>query len=227
VDAPGGYDEWSASYDAPGNPIVALEQPAMWAITDGFTPGRALDAGCGTGRHARHLLGQGHSVVGVDVSPGMLAVARESVPEATFVPGDLRDLPVADAQFEVIVSGLAVAHVRELDAVMSEFARALAPGGHAVVSALNPMQTFLGWHAPFTDADGGRRFVREHPHTHGDYIRSARAAGLSVQACVEPVLDEESVAAKRRLMRHIPGATQAAYLGLPGVVVWHFVKPEQ
>jgi hypothetical protein len=88
------------------------------------------------------------------------------------------------------------------------------------------MQAFLDWHAPFQSADGARRFVREHPHSHNDYIRCARAAGLSVSACLEPLLDERAVTAKRRLMQHVPDAARAAYLGLP-VVVWHFTKPNE
>ncbi|RLU80876.1 SAM-dependent methyltransferase [Streptomyces griseocarneus] len=54
---------------------------------------RVLDLGCGTGLPtARQLSDAGHEVVGVDLSPGMLELARGNVPEAEFVRADLADL---------------------------------------------------------------------------------------------------------------------------------------
>ena len=49
-------------------------------------PGAALDAACGTGRHARRLAELGHHVIGVDASPAMLERARAALPQATFLP---------------------------------------------------------------------------------------------------------------------------------------------
>lgn len=220
ADARAGYAAWSASYDAPGNLIIALEEPAVLRLLEGLPAGRALDAACGTGRHTRHLVALGHAVTGVDITTEMLAVAKANVPEATFDEGDLTALPYDDDTFDVIVSGLAIAHVADLHRAIRELGRVLAPGGHLVLSALHPFQTLLGWHAPFDAADGGRRFVREHPHTHADYLDAFRAAGLTLEACVEPTLTADSVAAKRRMFRHVPDAALAAYLGLPAVLVW-------
>ncbi|MFI9305442.1 class I SAM-dependent DNA methyltransferase [Streptomyces triculaminicus] len=54
---------------------------------------RILDVGCGTGLPtARQLTAAGHEVTGVDLSPGMLDLARVNVPDATFHRGDLADL---------------------------------------------------------------------------------------------------------------------------------------
>ena len=215
-----GYAAWAGSYDNPDNLIIALEEPEVRRLLEGLPAGRALDAACGTGRHTRHLVELGHAVTGVDITTEMLAVARTAVPEATFDEGDLTALPYDDDTFDVIVSGLAIAHVADLDRAVGELGRVLAPGGHVVLSALHPFQALLGWHAPFDAADGGRRFVREHPHTHADYLNAFRAAGLTVDACTEPALTPDSVAAKRRMFRHVPEAALAAYVGLPAVVVW-------
>jgi ubiquinone/menaquinone biosynthesis C-methylase UbiE len=150
----------------------------------------------------------------------MLAVAREAVPEATFLEGDLLAIPAEAAEFDLIVCGLALAHVADLGAAVHELARVLRPGGHLVVSALHPFQAFLGWHAPFADDEGARRFVREHTHTHADYFAAFRAAGLHVEQCVEPVLTAAEVAAKKRAFGNVPDAALAAYVGLPAVLVW-------
>ena len=86
TDARTGYGSWSASYDEPGNPIIALEEPAVWSLVDHLRAGRALDAACGTGRHARHLAELGHAVVGVDLTREMLARARRQ----SWTPGSSR-----------------------------------------------------------------------------------------------------------------------------------------
>jgi len=215
-----GYRSWSTSYDEPGNPIIALEQPAVWALVESVPPGRALDAACGTGRHARHLVDCGHDVVGVDLTPQMLDLARDRVRGARFVEADLTDIPADDDQFDLVVCGLALAHVADLGSAVSELARVTAPGGRLVVSVLHPFQALLGWHAPFEDEAGQRRFVREHGHTHADYFAAFEHAGLCVRQCVEPSLTASEVAEKRRAFRHIPDATLAAYVDLPAVLIW-------
>lgn len=172
ADPNAGYRSWSENYDEPGNPIVALEEPVLRSILDSLPRGRALDAACGTGRHARHLVDHGHEVLGVDVSPEMLRRAAASVPEARFSEGDLRDIPAQDEHFDLVVCGLALGHLADVDAGVGELARVLKPGGRLVVSVLHPFQAHLGWHAPFVDARGKRGFVREHTHTHAEKPRS-------------------------------------------------------
>lgn len=219
VGAAAGYAIWSDSYDEPGNPIVAIEQRVVAGLLAQRPLGAALDAACGTGRHARTLVDLGHTVTGVDLTPEMLERARVNVPEASFAVADLRALPFDDGAFALAVCGLALAHLPSLEAGVGELARVLAPGGHLIVSVLHPFQALLGWHAPFSGADGSRGFVREHPHLHADYLDAFTAAGLELTACVEPTITEGELSAKRRAFRHLPEATRAAYLGLPAVLV--------
>ena len=55
-----GYQVWSATYDQPGNGIFAYEEPIVHEILAPRPPGVALDAACGTGRHAEYLAARGH-----------------------------------------------------------------------------------------------------------------------------------------------------------------------
>ena len=223
-DARTGYRAWAANYDEPGNPLIALEEPAVWSLIDALPPGPALDAACGTGRHARHLVELGYEVVGIDLTPEMLDHARRAVPKAMFVEGDLTDLPADDGRFTLVVCGLALAHVRDLDVAVGELARVMRPGGRCVISVLHPFQAVLGWHAPFEDEAGARHFVREHTHTHADYLAAFRAANLQLVNCLERELTESEVEAKRRAFRNVPDAALAAYVGLPAVLVWDVEK---
>jgi ubiquinone/menaquinone biosynthesis C-methylase UbiE len=220
-----GYGAWSVAYDEPGNPIIALEQPAVWSLLHRAEHERALDAACGTGRHARRLVDLGYDVVGIDAAPEMLQRAVASVPEARFVEADLRAIPLPDGEVDVVVCGLALAHLTELGTAVTELVRVLRPGGQLVISVLHPFLAQLGWHAPFEGPDGRRAFVREHAHLYVDYLTAFRAAQLHVSDCLEPLLTAEEASAKRRAYRHIPRATLAAYVGLPGVLVWSASKP--
>jgi SAM-dependent methyltransferase len=219
-----GYAIWAASYDDPGNPIIALEQPAVWGLIDELPAGRALDAASGTGRHAARLVALGHEVEGVDLTAEMLATARVNVPGASFREADLRSIPSRDGVYDLVVCGLALAHLPALDEAVAELSRVLAPGGRLIVSVLHPFLATLGWQAPFTGADGRRGFVREHPHTHADYLVALRAAGLTLEQLVEPRLSAAQTSAKRRASGEIPEATIQAYAGLPGVLVLEAAK---
>jgi ubiquinone/menaquinone biosynthesis C-methylase UbiE len=218
-DAASGYAIWSDSYDEPGNPIVAIEERVVGELLAPRRLGAALDAACGTGRHARRLVELGHTVSGIDLTPEMLERARMNVPEGTFTVGDLRELPFADASFQTVVCGLALAHLPSLDQAVGELSRVLGSGGQLIISVLHPFQALLGWNAPFSGADGSRGFVREHPHLHADYLAAFNDHELQIVGCYEPTITERELGAKRRAFRHIPEATSAAYLGLPAVLV--------
>ncbi len=129
VGAAAGYAVWSDSYDEPGNPVIAIEEAAVNELLGAAPLGRALDAACGTGRHARALVDLGHQVSGIDLTPEMLERARMNVPEASFAVADLRELPFPDHSFELVVCGLALAHLPALEGAINEMARVLTPGG--------------------------------------------------------------------------------------------------
>jgi len=94
---------------------------------------RWLDVGCGTGALTATVLGAAspQRVVAVDPSEGFLATARAKVtdPLVEFRVGDARQLPVADASVDAVVSGLALNFVPEPAAAVAEFARVAVPGG--------------------------------------------------------------------------------------------------
>jgi hypothetical protein len=66
--------------------------------------------------------------------------------------------------------------------------------------------------------------VREHPHTHADYLDAFHAAGLEVRRCIEPELSAAEITTKQRAYGAVPEATMAAYLGLPAVLIWDTEK---
>jgi ubiquinone/menaquinone biosynthesis C-methylase UbiE len=224
LDVRDGYARWSDTYDQPGNPLISVEQPVVWGLIDELPPGRALDAACGTGRHARHLAERGHDVTGVDATPEMLAHAREAVPSARFEQGDLSDLPLPDASFDLAVCALALEHVEDLTVPLAELARVVSVGGRVIVSDLHPFQTALGGAAFFRAADGTGAFVRGHRHLHADYLHAFAVSALTVRRCIEPCFSQAEVDMQQPAVAFVPEATQAAYLTLPAALVWDLAR---
>ncbi|WP_020579889.1 class I SAM-dependent methyltransferase [Actinopolymorpha alba] len=237
-----GYREWAQLYDQQANQLIDLEQPAVREILDGLTPGTALDAACGTGRHASYLASLGHDVIGVDTSAQMLAKAAAKVREGRFVLADLHDLPLPDDHVDLVVCALALTHVPDLEPVLAEFVRVLRPGGHLVISDSRGLLADLGLPLVQT-VDGDFGYMPTWSRHTSDYLQAALPLGLVVRRCEEPRRpyplvddnDERSVDADPPLA-HVPGsppniwalhrwctdAANAAYRGVPAAIIWHF-----
>ena len=79
-DVEDGYTLWAPRYDTMANALVDAEAPVVDGLVRPLASGVALDAACGTGRHAAFLDGLGWQVIGVDATPAMLDIARSKVP---------------------------------------------------------------------------------------------------------------------------------------------------
>jgi demethylmenaquinone methyltransferase/2-methoxy-6-polyprenyl-1,4-benzoquinol methylase len=97
------------------------------ALPDGA---RILDLACGTGDLSRAAARHGHTVVGTDLSAGMLAANRAQVP---VVESDAGRLSFADGAFDGLVCGYALRNFTDLAATIAEVARVLRPGGRLAV----------------------------------------------------------------------------------------------
>jgi SAM-dependent methyltransferase len=109
----------------------------------GDGPGRLLDAGCGGGAHAKAFTERRWEVIGVDVSPGQLELARERGVNA--VESDAAALPFEDESFDAAVSMFTHTDVEDFAAVVREVARVLLRGSPFVYLGVHPC--FVGPHA--------------------------------------------------------------------------------
>ncbi|MFI7073190.1 class I SAM-dependent DNA methyltransferase [Micromonospora sediminicola] len=114
-----------------------LDRAVLAAFAETVGPDRpVLEVGCGTGRVTAHLRRLGLDVTGVDLSPGMVAVARQAYPELRFAVGSMTEPIAADGSLAGLVAWYSVIHLPPelLPEVFAGFHRALAPGGHLLLA---------------------------------------------------------------------------------------------
>lgn len=238
-----GYALWAESYDEPGNALIDLEQPVVRDILSGLPLGVALDAACGTGRHAEYLASLGHDVVGIDESPEMLAVARKKVPEGDFREADLYGVPLPDDSVDLVVCALALSHIEDLARALREFVRVLQPNGHLVISDSRGLIGDIGLPLVRIGPDGTVGYMPVWSRLTSDYLAAALPLGLQVRRCDE-VRQQHAIVGDDGTdlddgtpsPAHIPGnppdiwalhpfypdATNAAWLGNPRAIIWDF-----
>lgn len=120
------------------NPFqAALTERISAALPAGST---ILDLGCGTGvPTARIFTESDHRVVGVDVSEGMLKLARDQVPAADFRHADVRSLPADYGTFQAVTAffSLLMLSKADIEATLVKAAGWLTPGGYLGISMVN------------------------------------------------------------------------------------------
>jgi ubiquinone/menaquinone biosynthesis C-methylase UbiE len=161
------YDAAAEDYEAAFGDDLAhlpLDRAMLEAAADTVAPGGvALDLGCGTGVAAVRVADGGVPTIGVDLSAGMLRVARarRQLPVAQ---ADMRQLPFGAGAMALVVAFYSIQHIprQGVSSALSEVARVLRPGGRLLLAAHLGAgdvvsEEFLGHHV---DPVGGALYSR-------------------------------------------------------------------
>ena len=193
----------------------AGEWKTLEKLLPDFAGKRVLDLGCGYGWHCRYAAEHGAaSVVGVDCSERMLAVAREKtadLPQVTYVKEAMEDVDFSPESFDVVLSSLAFHYVEDFPALREKIRRWLVPGGDFVFSVEHPIFTARGdqdWlYGPGGEIDcfpvdnyffeGRRRAVflgepvTKYHRTLTTYLDGLLTGGFALRRVAEPMPPEE------------------------------------
>ncbi|NYI45696.1 ubiquinone/menaquinone biosynthesis C-methylase UbiE [Nocardioides aromaticivorans] len=166
------YDARAATYDASGmhRDLAALVAERAPDLGDGLV----VDVATGTGLVLRAIATRRPEarLVGVDLSPGMLAVARTALPRAQFVQADAAALPVAGESVDLMTCVTALHLLAEPELAFDEWARVLRPGGRLVTATFGAdtggparpdlPQGFARRHEDYRTPEQVRRAFRDH-----------------------------------------------------------------
>ncbi|HEX6164720.1 MAG TPA: ubiquinone/menaquinone biosynthesis methyltransferase [Vicinamibacterales bacterium] len=128
--------------------LLSYGQDARWkkklvAIADARPGERALDLAAGTGDIAFAVAARGAKTIGLDITHRMLQLARVKSNAATFITGDMINLPFASRSFDLVTTGYGLRNVPDLDAAIDEIARVLKPGGRLLSLDFNKPENAL------------------------------------------------------------------------------------
>ena len=202
---------WIAWARSPGTDhfFWRFSLPALLDLTP--APGRrTVDMGCGEGRVARELIARGHRVVGIEGSPTLARAARDADPPIDVHVADASAMPLADGAADLCVASMMLLNVDDLDAVIAEVARVLAPGGRLVFSTTHPdsgrrkagddyFATVR--FAETRERDGVRMTFHDVHRPLSAYFGALERGGLLVEAVREPVPDDAYVADHPKVAR--------------------------
>jgi SAM-dependent methyltransferase len=211
-----GYDQWAATFDKTPNPLVSLDRRHTVRVLEPRPGEWILDAGCGTGAFLRILCSVRSRPIGLDISLGMLHVARRKVPEAGVVQADLNHaFPVQPGMFDALVLSLVSEHLADLQCFFTEAFAALRKGGRLVFSAFHPELARSGIEANFK-RDGIEYRLGAEPYTVDDYLNHIAEVGFIG-------LKWEEYAADERVLEEVPWA--AKYAGHPLLLLASAERP--
>ena len=223
-----GYAEWATTYDNSSSPPILAEQPIVRSLITNHPVGKALDAACGTGRHAEYLASLGHRVTGIDATSEMLEVARAKVPGAKFELAELDSIPLPDDAIDLAVCSLSLTHCPNLIPPITELSRVIRPGGTLIISDVHPFLIMLGAHADYQLGQTTTRFVRNHAHQVSAYLSAFQEAGLNIVQCIEPLYGDQEISAGNLGRQiedlHLDGLMEVAEKGIPIVIIWELQK---
>lgn len=125
-------------YDALANyqQITGKQLLERLKVLQPIGPLHILDAGCGTGYFSHKLKALGHCVTALDLSAGMLEMAKSKTAADHYLCADMESIPLESHSFDVVFSNLAIQWCQDLRGALSELYRVTKPGGLVLFTTL-------------------------------------------------------------------------------------------
>ena len=135
------YDEFAEEYHKKYGYMPESEKPYLtkfFELMSKDSP-RVLDTGCGTGRDLKFLENFEIESYGIDLSRGMLSIAKRNLKKTNLVRGNYLRLPFKDNTFDGIINIASLVHIPHQDKflALNEFKRVLKPKGILYISIQN------------------------------------------------------------------------------------------
>ncbi len=135
-------EQWTERMRA-GKNIVHdyVAKPALYKTLGDLKNKKVLCIGCGSGEECAYIKSQGASeVVGTDISPDFIRIAKESFPDIDFKVMDMEKLVLEKGYFDIVVSSLTMHYVQNWKKTLSEIKKVLSDNGRVIISTNHPIR---------------------------------------------------------------------------------------
>ena len=188
------YDLWAENYDnQPGNLMLDLDEIIFTDLFKDVNVKNKLlaDIGCGTGRHWAKIYEKDPAqLTGFDISEGMLSVLRQKFPQSmtsTITNDHFTDVP--DASFDLIISTLTMAHIKNIDEAINAWCRILKNDGEVIITDFHPDLLAKGGRRSFTHGEK-HFYVTNYIHRLDKIKKIFYNNGFTVESEAERFVDE-------------------------------------
>jgi len=204
LDVRRGYAEWAPTYER------TVEDAMDIALLEGLaTPSwaavrTAADLGCGTGRTGAWLRQRGVAAVdGVDLTPEMLAAARDRGVYRRLVEGDIASTGLDDSAYDLVIACLVDEHLADLRPLYREARRLAKSDGLLVLVGFHP-HFIMAFGVPthFDSASGEPVAIETHVHLLSEHVTAAMDAGWALAEMKERVIDDAWLEVKPQWERY-------------------------
>jgi Methylase involved in ubiquinone/menaquinone biosynthesis len=188
------YDLWANAYDdQPGNLMLHLDEIIFTSLFNSIDiKNRSVaDIGCGTGRHWQKILSKAPArLAGFDVSQGMLNKLKQKFPGAQTVQITNDHLSaIHDNSFDIIISTLTVAHIRDIEVALNSWCRILKDNAEIVITDFHPTLLQQGGKRTFSN-NGQKVSIKNYVHPVDEIKRILNKNDFRVIAEEERIIDD-------------------------------------
>jgi ubiquinone/menaquinone biosynthesis C-methylase UbiE len=121
------------------------EKPAMYNLLPDLKDKKAVSIGCGSGEDCNELQERGADVVGIDISVGLITIAKESYPNCEFHVMDMEELDLPGESFDFAYSSLAIHYLEDWTVALKQAYRILKPGSFYLLSCGHPTNSAMAY----------------------------------------------------------------------------------
>lgn len=192
------YRRWAKTYPPHAhNLLMEVEEHALCDLLPPVAGLQVLDLASGSGRYSRVLIERGAHPIATDFSYEMLARGDTTLSRTQ---SEMTAIPLCDNSVAVIVCGLAVGHVANLQNALDEMARVLMPHGILVYSDFHSAGEARGWKRTFQSSK--RTFaVKHYSRTDDEHAAAVRRAGLTLETLAPVYITAELAQTDTRAMQ--------------------------
>ncbi|MCL1830274.1 MAG: class I SAM-dependent methyltransferase [Oscillospiraceae bacterium] len=209
------FDRYRELRQNPDNANILIEKPALFSLAPDLKGKDVLDLGCGYGENCSEFMKLGAAtVLGVDISEKMLAVAKTETEDIDYLRADMNDLSGIPGHYDVIFSSLAIHYIKHFDRLCDSIYTLLRAGGYFIFSQEHPLTTAPLMGVEWVKDVSGKRthyllsdymkntkretvwFVEgvvKYHRNFSELINSLISSGFTIEGMLEPVVDQPTL----------------------------------